>query len=120
MSGAPAPQETLRRGSRLFLCHDHPEAVARGNRSMPTEGGESVLKDVGHVPSGVVSEYVQADHAKELSGAAIARFSCGALSRAANVPQLVYRPSSAASWRRSWASMCIRMRGRAQGRPSVL
>ena len=39
---------------------------------MPTEGGDSVLKDVGHAPSGVVSEYVQADHAKELSGAASA------------------------------------------------
>ena len=120
MSGAPAPQETLRRGSWWFLCHDQPDAVARGSRSMPTEGGDSVLKDVGQAPSGVVSEYVQADHAKELSGAASTRFSCGALSRAANVPQLVYRPSSAASWRRSWASMCIRMRGRAQGRPSVL
>jgi hypothetical protein len=89
LSSASAPQETLRRGSWWFLCHDHPDAVARGNRSMPTEGGASVLKDVGHAPSGVVSVYVQGDHAKELSGTAGTTCSCGALNSAANVPQLV-------------------------------
>ena len=59
---------------------------------MLTEGGVTVLKDAGHAPSGVVSVYVQGDHANELSGVAGTLFSCGAcgaVKRAANVPQLL-------------------------------